>query len=45
MLNSEFSGNVMVFVNEHNGKKSYSIGISKKLHYRQYLPYILLALM
>ena len=31
MLNSEFSGNVMVFVNEHNGKKSYSIGISKKL--------------
>ena len=31
MLNSNFTGEVMVFVNEHNGKKSYSIGISKKL--------------
>ena len=31
MLNSNFSGEVMVFVNEHNDKKFYSIGISRKL--------------
>ena len=31
MLKSNFSGEVMVFANERDGRKSYSIGISKKL--------------
>ena len=43
MLNSNFSGEVMVFVNEREGRKSYSIGISKKMqddiHYENgYMP-------
>lgn len=31
MLNSNFSGEVMIFMNEREGRKSYSMGISKKL--------------
>lgn len=31
MLQSSFNGEVMVFVNEHNGHKFYKVGISKKM--------------
>ena len=31
MLQSSFNGEVMVFVNEHNGRKFYKVGISKKM--------------
>lgn len=31
MLSSNFSGEVMIFMNEREGRKSYSMGISKKL--------------
>lgn len=31
MLKSDFSGEVMIFMNEREGRKSYSMGISKKL--------------
>ena len=31
MLQSNFTGEVMVFVNEHNGRKFYKAGISKKM--------------
>lgn len=30
MLNSNFTGEVMIFMNEREGRKSYSMGISKK---------------
>ena len=31
MLQSSFTGEAMVFVNEHNGRRFYKIGISKKM--------------
>ena len=31
MLQSSFNGEAMVFVNEHNGRRFYKIGISKKM--------------
>ena len=31
MLQSSFNGEVMVFANEHNGRKFYKVGISKKM--------------
>ena len=37
MLRSEFSGEVMVFSREHNGRTFYTIGLSKKKQDGEYL--------
>ena len=37
MLKSEFTGEVMVFAREHNGRVFYNIGLSKKKQDGEYL--------